>query len=206
MKNLWQSGIVILLIIGGLYIIFLRECKEKPVCPPEGKILINQSTWDSIIKISNTPPKVIIDTFWKKGEIIYVNVPVIPQPKPDPKDSTINNYEDSLINKEIDVKTFMKVRGFLLGLKWQYHPIIKIIRIDSTIYIPKIVIEEKVSYIERNDLILNASLGGNQNAFLLGGGVDFITKKGTEIGYFYQRYGALGFHNIKIGVRLFPRK
>jgi hypothetical protein len=46
---------------------------------------------------------------------------------------------------------------------------------------------------------------GNANAFIFGGGLDFITKKNTELGYMYQRLGSDGFHSVKLGVKLFDK-
>ena len=205
MKDLWKSGIILLLIVGGLYIIFLRECKKENPCPPKGSILLSQAVYDSITKILSTPPKVVVETLRIKGDIVYVPVKPIPQPIPDPINPTINNYEDSLVNKEIDVKIKLKVQGFLVERKWQYVPISTIIRIDCTKYAPKIVEVEKLVKIEKNRLILNLSFGGNQNAFLLGGGADILTKRGTAFGYFYQRFGSSNFHNLKLGIAIFNK-
>lgn len=204
MKDLWKSGVLILLIIGVLYIIFLRECKHT-TCPPEGQVLIAQSTWDSIQALANKPPTIVRDTVWLKGDIIYLPSEPLPPAQPDPKDTTIHHYEDSLVRKDINVKINYTIKGRLLDRLWQYTPIVTKILEVRTVYIPKII---KDPYpIPKNGLYLYGIGGGNKDTFLFGAGADLITKKETELGYMYQRYGNEGFHSIKIGTKLrFKRK
>ena len=204
MKDLWKSGVLILLIIGVLYIIFLRECKHPLPCPAQDEVIIKQATWDSILALANKPPEVRIDTQYIKGDVIYVSVPV-PTPTPDPIDSTINHYSDTLQKKDIHVWVDYSIRGTLLNRTWHYKPIQTIVTIDSIIYVPKIIIEERFITVPKNGLYGYATFGGNKNTFLFGGGMDWITKKDTQIGYMYQRYGDENFHSVKLGVNLFRR-
>jgi hypothetical protein len=207
MKDLWKSGVLILLIIGVVYILYLRECKRPLPCPPEGQVLLSQQTWDSIRALADKPPVVKIDTFWKERPVVKPDPqPPMPQPKPDTNDITINRYADSLINKEINVHYNFKVKGTLLSREWWYKPITIEIRTDSTVYVPKIVEVEKPVLQPQNGLYLYGTAGGNKNSFLFGGGLDVITKKGTELGYMYQRFGSEGFHSVKLGGKIKFRK
>ncbi len=206
MKDLWKSGILILLIIGIVYVLYLRECKHPIPCPPEGQVLVPEATWDSILALANKPPKVTIDTQWIEKPIVTPLQPPMPKPKPDIQDTTANEYADSLINKEINVHYDFKVRGILLTRKWSYRPTTTEIRIDSTVYVPYPVEVEKPVPQAVNSLYGNIVLGGNKAAFIFGGGLDLTTKKGTEIGYQYQRFGKENFHSIKIGSKLFKKR
>lgn len=204
MKNITLSGVLVLMIIGVLYIIFLRECKGPDPCPPAGEILIKKSVWDSIIAIGNKPPEVIKETIYIKGPTVYVDRPV-PVPMPDPNDTAINHYSDTLLKKDIDVVYSFSVRGTLLKRTWEYRPVQTVIRIDSIVYVPKIVTVEKDVPVAQNGLYGYGIAGGNNNMFLFGGGIDYITKKNTEIGYLYQRFGNENIHSIKIGAKLFKK-
>ena len=205
MKDLWKSGVLILLIIGVVYIIFLRECKPPLPCPAQDEMIIKKSTWDSIEALANKPPVVIIDTQYIQGPIVYLPGEPIPGPTPDPQDTTINHYSDSLIKDDVDVHIQFTVRGQLLTRNWAYRPIIREIRRDSLIYVPYVVEVEKPVSVVKNNLYGYVVFGGNENSFLFGGGLDWITKKDTQIGYMYQRFGDQNFHNIKLGTVLFRR-
>ena len=203
MKELWKNGVVVLLVIGVLYIIFLRECKHPLPCIAKDEMIIKKSIWDSIQVLANKPPIVKIDTHYIKGDIVYVPTTPLPPPKPEPKDSTINNYADSLFRKDIQVWYNFKVRGTLLDRSWRYLPIQISILEQKTVFVPHFI--DRPVKTPANGLFVNGLAGGNEKSFLFGGGADFITKKGTEIGYQYQRFGTDNFHSVKVGVRLFPR-
>ena len=199
MKEIWKNGVVILLIIAGIYIIFLRECKRPAPCPAEDEVLVKKDIWKDMIALADKPAVTHIDTFYIKGETVYVDK-LIPVPVVDPADTTINIYNDSLLRKDIDVQYTMKVRGELLNRKWSYNPIVtEILRVDS-IYVPKIV--EMPVEVPKNGLYLSGLAGGNKSAFLFGGGLDLITKKETMIGYQFQRFGNDNFHSIRFGAKI----
>lgn len=204
MKDLWKSGVIILLIIGVLYIIFLRECKHPLPCPAQDEVIIKKVTWDSIKSLADKPPVVRIDTQYIQGSIVYVPAPV-PTPNPDPQDSTINHYSDSLVNENIDVHINFTIQGTLLHREWWYKPIYMYITRDSIIYVPKFVEIVKPVIVSKNALYGNLVFGGNKESFLFGAGLDLITKKQTQIGYQYQRFGDQNFHSIKLGAALFRR-
>jgi len=202
MKDILKNGSLILIVIGVLYVLYLRECKHPLPCPPEGSVLVDQKVWDSISTLADKPPEVRIDTVWLEKPIVIPDPqPPMPTPQPNVQDSTIT-YLDSLINKEINVHYDFKVRGILLERKWWYKPITLEITRDSIIYVPKLVPVEKLVKTSQNGLYGNVILGGNKEAFLFGGGLDFITKKNTEIGYMYQRFGNDNFHSIKLGGKI----
>jgi hypothetical protein len=202
MKEIWKNGVVVLLVIAVLYIIFLRECKKPDPGPAKDEIIIKKSDWQSMIDAANKPAT--HDTIWLKGDIVYVPTTPdnpLPDPQPEPNNST-NTYADSLVNKEIYVHYDFKIKGTLLSRNWSYRPIIEI-RTDSIpypVYVKGDPYEVKIS---QRGLYIYGSAGGNDKSFLFGGGLDFITKKNTEIGYMYQRFGNQNFHNIKVGIKLF---
>jgi hypothetical protein len=198
MKNLFTNGIIVLLIIAALYIIFLRECKKPEPCPADGEILVPKTTWDAIQALANKPPKVTHDTVWMEGKTIYLPATPLPKPKLEVKDST-NIYSDSLVKKDIDVHYRFKVKGILLDRTWAYSPIVERIKVDSTVYVPQIV--DRPVKVPQNGLYGYITAGGNAKSFLFGGGLDFITKKNTELGYMYQRFGSDGFHSLKLGIK-----
>jgi len=202
MKDLWKSGVLILLIIGTVYILYLRECKRPLPCPAEDEVIIKTSVWDSVQALANKLPEVRIDTIIIKGDIVYLPAEPLPPPTPEPKDSSINVYADSLVTKDIDVHYNFKVKGTLLDREWRYSPITTVIRIDSIIYVPKLV-KVPVPVIQvKNSLFMYGVAGGNKSAFLFGGGLDFITKKETMIGYQFQRFGDINFHSVRLGAKI----
>lgn len=203
-SRLLSNGFLLLLIIAALYILYLRECKRPDPCPGPGYILLSQSTWDSIQALANKPAK--RDTIYIKGEPVYVPTTPDnpnPQPEPEPQDNTINNYSDTLIKKDINVIYNYRIKGSLLNRSWSYTPIIT--RITDSIPYPVIIKEPYPVKTPVNGLFLYGSTGGNSSAFIFGGGLDFITKKQTEIGYQYQRFGNENFHSIKLGINLFKK-
>jgi len=213
MKDLLKNGALILLFIAVLYIIFLRECKRTDTCPPDGQMLIAQTTWDSILAIANTPGEVRIDTVWLNSPYTNPN-PQPPLPDPEPIDNTdiagiiaesndgIFLYRDSLIQPDINVWSNLTIRGELLAREWGYKPIVSVVTRDSIIYVPSIVEIERVVTKPVNGLFLYGTAGGNADSFLFGGGIDFISKQNMQYGYMYQRYGTMNFHSVKVGFKI----
>jgi len=101
MKNLWKSGILILLVVGVLYIIYLRECKGPDPGPPEGYILVDKADWDSIIAVANEPPDSFITITVVPGPTVYLPNKPIPVPQPVSGDTVA--YSDSIVNDSINV-------------------------------------------------------------------------------------------------------
>lgn len=199
MKDFWKGGIIVLLIIGALYIIFLRECKSSKPCIADNEMIIKKSVWDSIQKLANKPAEVRIDTvrIVLPARVIVKTVPI---PIQDLKDTTINNYKDSLVNEDIRVWFDCSVKGKILTTGWLYEPVVTTITKETIKYVPKIV--DNPINMPKNGLYLYVTGGVNSSNVILGGGIDFITKKDTEIGYLYQRYGTMNFHSLKLGFKL----
>jgi hypothetical protein len=197
--NVIKIGIGILFLAGMFSMaIVLRDC-SKADCPGKGNVIISKAVWDSIQKIADLPPKIHIDTVKIKGDVVYVHSP-IPKPEPGPDSAKIKIYKDSLVNKDINVWATLKVKGDLIDREWKYTPIKTEVIKEITTYVPKIVNNEVK--VPQRGLYINGSVGGNANAFIFGAGADLITKKNTEFGYFYQRYGSVNFHSIKMGIKL----
>ena len=201
MKDLWKSGVLILLIIGVVYILYLRECKRPLPCPAEDEMIIKTSVWDSILAVADMKPEIIRDTIFIKGKTIYITTP-LPEPVIDSSDKALTTYQDSIVNDEIDVHYDFKVQGKLISRDWSYTPIIKEITIETIKYVPKLVEVPTIVKTAQNGLYGYGVAGGNKAAFLFGGGLDLITKKETMIGYQYQRFGDENFHSIKLGVKI----
>lgn len=195
------NGFLVLLIVAVFYILYLRECKRPAPCPASDEKIVKLEVWNAMVALADKPAIIHIDTFYKEGKTVYVDVP-FPVPVIDPKDTTVRIYNDSLVKKDIHVSYDFKVRGTLLYRKWHYNPIITEIRRYDTIYVPKPFEVEKFVKVPQNGLYAYGVAGGNGNAFIWGGGLDFITKKNTEVGYMYQRFGAVGFHSVKLGSRI----
>jgi len=195
MKNLWKSGILVLLIIGIVYIIFLRECKYKP---PEGFSLVETYYLEALEKIVNTPPDTFVVTKLIKGdpvtithtEFVYVT------------DSTqLKIYTDSIVNDSINVWSSIYIDGFLRSWEWKYKPITTTIERNINIYVPKIV--EKPVPVPVKGLYLSGIAGGNMDSFVFGAGIDFITKKNNLYGLQYQRFGEKNIYSVRIGAKIF---
>jgi hypothetical protein len=197
MKDLWKNGVVVLLIMAGLYIIFLRECKHPTVYPAKDEIIIKKSVWDSIVSIGNLPPKITHDTVYVKGRTVYVAMPTYVVDK---KDTTIKDYSDSIKNDEINVNIAFKLRGDLIYWNMSYTPIVKQVITDKTVYVPKIVDREVP--VPKNGLFGYAIVGGNGNRFIPGIGLDFITKKNTIVGIQYQRLGSENLFGVRLGMKI----
>jgi hypothetical protein len=198
MKDLLKNGVIVLLVIGALYIIFLRECKNPKPCLANDEMVIKKNVWDSITKFVNKPPKIKVDTIIKKSKPIIIRV----EKKiyiSTPKDSLIT--DSCVLNKsDINVKIRLFSTGSLQAYEWEYVPIIKEINVEKTVIRPQIVNVPVNVY--KNGLYVYGTAGGNSNAFLFGGGIDFISKKSTEIGMMYQRYGTNNFYSVKLGISL----
>ncbi len=133
MKNFITSGLGILVVILLVYIFFLRQCGNKTtVCPPKGYILVSKAAWDSVKVLANKPPK--IDTIRIEGKTVYVPQP-LPTAKPEPGDTTVNNYTDSLVKNDINVCIDLKIKGTLVKRDWHYTPMITKVIIEK--YIPQ---------------------------------------------------------------------
>jgi len=194
MKDFWKSGIIVVLGIGLLYFIFVRECKRDP-----SKILVDKVVWDSIQALANKSPIIKIDTVIKPGKPIYIYIdkPIVTI---DPKDTTVKEFKHAIENDTVHIYSKLKLRGELISYSLMYTPMITTITVENTIYVPKII--DRPVTVSKKGIYLYGITGGNQNQFLFGLGVDFITKKNTIFGYQYQRFGSKNIHSIKVGFKI----
>jgi hypothetical protein len=193
LKNI--SFIIIVVLVG--YILFLRQCKSSIQCPPAGQILISKVMYDSIKAITNRPPIVTVDTIREKSKTVYVTKIVLKYIT-DKQDSTIKHFTDSTVNNEINFHIGFSLVGRLLSYDKYYTPIRTEIVKTVTVFVPKII-DHNVP-VSKSGLWLNGTVGGNESAFLPGGGITYITKKNTEIGLMYQRFGNENFYSIRAGI------
>jgi hypothetical protein len=205
LKKILGNGFLVLLIVAIFYILYLRECKRSEPCPAKDEVIVKKDIWDSMIALADKPPIIHIDTIYQKGDTVFIDN-FIPMPVIDSKDTTIKYYHDALTRKDINVSVDLKIKGTLLNRKWQYTPVITFIREVDSIFVPKPYPIETIVKVPKNGFYGYGTAGGNKSAFLFGGGLDFITKKETLIGYEYQRFGSTNIHSIKTGIKLFNNK
>lgn len=196
MKAILKDGLLIILTIGLLYLIFLRECKREE-CPPDGSLLVSQSFIDSLRSIANKPPIVIIkDSIVYRDTVIYI----IKDP-PIPID-TINKlriYRDSIYNDSIRVWTEMHINGSLEVFNQWYRPIIHYR--TKTIEIPKPYPVPYEVPVNKSGLYMSSIIGGGSR-FMIGASVDYLNKKDVSYGMQYQRYGNDNIYGIRIGIKI----
>jgi hypothetical protein len=203
MDKKFKNGLITGLAIAGVIVIFFAGYRTYPAihpCPPKGQTLVPQLTWDSVVALGNKLPEVHIDTVWLEKPVVTPPQPPIPTPTTVSVDT--NTYADSLVNREIHVHYDFKVKGTLLSRNWSYRPIVIEIRRDSIVSVPKLIPIDRPVETLRNGLYVYGVAGGNLKSFLPGAGIDFITKKGTEIGAMYQRFGKDNFYSVKLGIIL----
>ena len=202
MKTLNKATLIILG-IAVLFIIYLLECKrDAGLVLGDDEMIISKSVWSEVTALANKPPEIKIDTFWKKGKTVYVDRPV-PIPVPDPADTTILVYSDTLSNDSINAWVDFKLRGELLSLKWGYTPLITEIMQETTIYVPQIVDNETVIY--QREIYLSIVVGGNATSFGFGPDLDYINKKRNIYGFQFRRVGGENFYYFKLGTKILPR-
>ncbi len=191
--------------IAGGWIVY----KFKPL--PEGKVIANQSSLDSLqayiifedsLKNLSMEP-VVIDT-----DTVYITeikyVFSSPLPAPDPIDSTITHYRDSLVReKEINVWVDIMVKGVIEDLKieWDYVPVIRSIETitERPVYHPIITTIKVPKYVTGH--YVSAIAGGNDKFFTFGVDYDLV-KYNRVYGFQYRRQGDMNVYAVKIGINL----
>ena len=201
MKKILGKGILALFVIGILYIIYLQECERDPGTP-EGYILVNQIDWDSMIVRANRPPQITIDTFYLKGDPVYLPGKEIPIPVIVGVDT--NLYQDSIMNDSINVGIDIVVAGTILHWDWWYNPITS--RIETIIEKPAPFPFPVETPIYKRELFLSGVIGGNMNAFTFGADLDLVNKKRNIYGIQYRRFGDENFYYFKVGTKLFKNR
>jgi len=198
MKQLNKVSIVLIILLG-LFILYLLECKRAPECLKDGEMIIAESVWDEIKALADKPPEIQIDTFIIKGETVYIDHPV-PIPVPDPADTTILVYSDTLNNDSINAWIDFRLRGELISLRWGYTPLTTEIIQETTIYVPQIVNNEVPVY--KREIFLSGAVGGNVHSFTYGADVDYVNKKRNIYGFQYRRIQDDNFYMIKVGAKI----
>ncbi len=187
----------IMSIVLALFVIFflVDHCKRDP-CPGKGEVIVSQSFLDSLKKIAEMPPSIIIrDTIIYKDTTIYLEKPV---PQPYYTDYPINKYRDSLQNADIRVWVDLKVKGYLEHWGWQYQPVFRFQTKET--YIPQ---PYPVGYeVEKpfTGFIGQVGAGGGER-LALSVEMGHINKRGRIIGGQYIRYGDKGFVLMKYGIK-----
>lgn len=198
--------IVLALLLGLLGGFFIQKTTYEV---PEGKVLVSQGYLDSLKNIASLPPTIII-----KDSIIHDTVKIYvhdPQPDPDPVDSTLLVYNDSLVIKDsVDVRIKFKSKGLVVGgIKWFYTPIIQIreIKIETKIPVPMPYNVEVPVY--KTGFYLSGVVEGGEDIFMIGTDLDIVDKNDYIYGIQYRRFGNENIYGVKFGLRLnnlFKRK
>jgi hypothetical protein len=206
MKNVWITLLMVIILLALGYSIYRVESKSVVIHKDE--MIVKKSLMDSINALANKPPVIQIDTVTieKTREVIHHDFQYAHG------DSILANGSyfsitptvviDSLVNPEINVTTIDKVVGKILNRNWVYVPKrinIKEIRFE---YVPKIVNNPINVYVKKNGMYAYGALGGSKNHFMMGVGLDFISKKDVTYGYMYQNFAGESIHSIKVGMKL----
>lgn len=211
MKN--KSNILLGVLIAVILLLIGQYCFDifgKKI--PEGKVLVDQETVDSLkayIKIADSlkvlahlPPDTIRQT-----DTVYLDtlkiVSTMPTFEVDPVDSTVTMVKDSLIVEgEIAAWIEFKLKGYIeTPIQWGYRPIIKEINTTIEKPIPYPVIENVEIKVPSTGHYLSLTAGGNNNLFTFGVDYDLV-KESYIYGLQYRRWGNEGVYGVKIGINL----
>lgn len=208
MKNNNAIGFFFVLLVGiaaGGWIVF----KFKPL--PEGKVIANQSSIDSLnayILLADSIKNLPIKPNISKSDTVYFTeiryVQTSPVPTLDIADSTITHYYDSLVvGKEINAWVDIMVKGAIEDLKidWDYIPVVRVIETitERPVYQPIITSIKIPKYITGH--YISAIAGGNANLFTFG--INYTLVKSTHLyGVNYMRYGDGNVLSFQVGVNL----
>jgi len=178
-------------------LIFAGECKRNNVCPPKGYVLVTDGFIDTLQMIADTPADTVHDTTIVKGDIIYITKEV---PVPVSIDPQTNFYTDSLIKKDISVWVDITVKGVVTKWDWKYQPVIIKETETITIYKPKPVpYEIKIS---KSGMYASLGVGGNEFAFILSGGIDYINRRDKLYGVQYMRFSEQNYYLFRLGTKI----
>jgi hypothetical protein len=209
MKKSSVLGVLFALLVGafiGGWLVY----KFKPL--PQGMVIVPQTTVDSLNAyiiladslevLANLPPDTVeVEVIVYKDSIVYVET--TPTPQPDPSDSSILAYSDTLrVEGEINAWVDFKVKGYVIdNLYWGYTPIIKETTITVTEKIPYPVITNIEVPVYAVGNYLSLGVGGTGNLFIFG--VDYDRVKTDYIyGLQYRRWGEVNVYGIKAGINL----
>ena len=202
MNEALRNSSIILLTIAVLFLIVLRECKDK-VCPPDGAVLVSQAYLDSLITEAGKPAQVVIkDSIWYKDTIIFIDRPV-PLPMLD-SSHQLRVYRDSVITDSLRLWDEIHVKGTLeKHLTW-YKPVIFERTVIETITKPYPVPVNIPVESNRREVYLSALFGGNIKSAVFGGSLDY-TYNSKSYGLQYQNLAGQDYLIVKAGFSIFKR-
>lgn len=161
-------------------------------------IEIKRSVWDSIQMIANKPPVITIDTFYKETKVpVYITKPV---PVPVKENDSILTYNDSIVNKDINIHMKYKVKGELVSNDYLYYPVYKEIVKEIEKFVPQIVHDPPAKYDTRTfkPSFYLGYLRGRENGHSVG--FDCIVKDSYIVGWSANFYGQVSFVQFKAGI------
>lgn len=195
--------IVTAIIILGIYLVYIQECKREKDYIPKGYVLVTNGFIDTLQIIAEMPPDTVHgDTTYIKGDIIYL--PGKEVPVPIPIDVETNFYTDSIVNDKISIWMDVTVKGYLTEWNWEYEPIIIEKEIIITKYKPKIVPYEKL--VSKSGVYASLGVGGNQSAFILSGGIDYISRRDKLYGLQFMRFNEQNYYLFRMGTKISLRR
>ncbi|GAG61470.1 unnamed protein product [marine sediment metagenome] len=162
-------------------------------------MVISKALWNEIVAIADQPP----DTFIIKTtiteppvhtthtEFVYMTDTVYPG---------LNIVEDSIVNDSIRIWDRLYIEGLLNKWERRYEPVIRTIETEIKVPVPQIV--EKPVYLPARGLYFGPVIGGNNNAFLFGGSLDYVTSRDNIYKLQFVRVGGDNFYMLGMGTKL----
>jgi len=187
MKNLLKNGVLIVLTVGLLYVIFLRECKTKVETVVQTDTIVGPSLviYDTIYITIEKPVYIVKNTV--SYDTVYID------------SSRFMVYNDSIVNDSIRFWQDIWVNGTIGIWNQRYEPIIvhRDTRYETPVYI-------KSTEIKR-ELFLSGILSGNVETFSPGVSLDYVNKKRHLYGVSVQYLNGKPLYGFRIGAKILPR-
>jgi len=187
MKDLVKNGFLIVLAIGLVYVIFLRECKPR---------VETVTTYDTIVG----PSLVVYDTVYViKEKPVYITKSIKADTVFVSRNRELRKYSDSIWNDSIHFRQTIMVDGHLTRLEQYYEPLH---------YFRDRVTEKPVyikTYESKNEFYLSGIISGNLNTFSPGVSFDYINKKRHLYGVSVQYLDGKPLVGFRIGAKILPR-
>jgi len=181
--------------------IFAGECKRNNICPPKGYVLVTDRFIDSLQIVADMPADTVHDITIVKGDIIYITKEV---PVPVSIDPQTNFYADSIVNDSISVWTKITVKGVITKWDWRYKPTFIKETETITIYKPMPVPYETI--VSKSGMYASLGVGGNESAFILSGGIDYINRRDKLYGVQYMRFSEQNYYLFRLGTKIKLRR
>lgn len=201
---------VVLIIIGIILGWFIADILKGKV--PEGKVLLDQSTVDSLyaykafadslLELSFEPDTiVVVETIIKE---VPKYITTTPEKEIDSQDSTLTHYYDSIVvEEEIAAWIDIALRGYVkdLTVQWKYTPIVKSVVTTIEVPIPQPIITTIETPVFVTGHYLSAVAGGSDKFFTFGVDYDMV-RESRIYGLQYRRQGDMSVYGFKIGINL----